>query len=90
MMAWKCTRPRAWNCLARNRLLNEIGLCSALFLAAAPEAATSPGRVKSLVPPGAPPYQIWAAPLVCMTTAFLGLTYLAPAHPHRRITIEVS
>jgi amino acid transporter len=44
---------------------------------------------ESLAPPGAPTYQIWAAPLVCMTIAVLGLTYLAVAQPHHKITSGV-
>lgn len=38
----------------------------------------------------APTYQIWAAPLVCVTIAILGLAYLALAHPHETITRGVA
>jgi len=44
----------------------------------------------SLAPPDAPVYQIWAAPLVLATIAILGLSYLALARPHRKMTAEVS
>jgi len=37
-----------------------------------------------------PPYQISAEPLVCVTSAVLGLTHLAVAPPHRKITSHVS
>ena len=39
----------------------------------------------SLAPPGAPAYQVWAAPLVLALIATVGLAYLALAKPHRRI-----
>jgi amino acid transporter len=38
---------------------------------------------ESLAPPGAPFYQVWAAPLVLALIAFTGLVYLAWARPHR-------
>jgi lipopolysaccharide export LptBFGC system permease protein LptF len=38
----------------------------------------------SLAPPGAPTYQVWAAPIVLAVIAVVGLTYLAVARPHRR------
>lgn len=38
----------------------------------------------SLAPPGAPIYQIWAAPLLLATIAILGVSYLALAQPQRR------
>jgi amino acid transporter len=40
----------------------------------------------SLAPPGAPTYQVWAAPIVLAVIAVLGLTYLAVARPHRRLS----
>jgi amino acid transporter len=43
---------------------------------------------ESLAPPGAPTYQIWAAPLVCIAIAVVGLTYLALARPHHKFTEE--
>jgi amino acid transporter len=39
----------------------------------------------SLAPPGAPAYQVWAAPIVLAVIAAVGLTYLALARPHRRL-----
>jgi amino acid transporter len=39
---------------------------------------------RSLAPPGAPDYQVWAAPLFVGAVAVLGLTYLATARPHHR------
>ena len=39
----------------------------------------------SLAPPGAPWYQIWAAPLVLALIAGVGLAYLTVAKPHRRL-----
>lgn len=38
----------------------------------------------SLAPPGAPAYQVWAAPILLATIAVVGLTYLAVARPHER------
>jgi amino acid transporter len=40
---------------------------------------------ESLAPPGAPFYQVWAAPLVLALIAAVGLLYLGLAKPHRRI-----
>jgi amino acid transporter len=39
----------------------------------------------SLAPPGAPGYQIWAAPIVLAVIAVAGLSYLVIAKPHRRL-----
>jgi amino acid transporter len=39
----------------------------------------------SLAPPGAPAYQVWAAPIVLAVIAVGGLGYLAIARPHRRL-----
>lgn len=39
----------------------------------------------SIAPPGAPWYQVWAAPIVLSVITVLGLTYLAIARPHRKI-----
>jgi len=39
----------------------------------------------TLVPYGAPWYQIWAAPLVLAVIAVAGLTYLVAARPHRSL-----
>ena len=39
----------------------------------------------ALAPPGAPFYQVWAAPLVLAAIAVAGLGYLALAAPHRRV-----
>jgi amino acid transporter len=39
----------------------------------------------SLAPPGAPAYQVWAAPIVLAVIAAGGLSYLAIARPHRRL-----
>ena len=41
---------------------------------------------ESLAPPGAPFYQVWAAPIVLALIAVAGLAYLALAKPHRRIS----
>jgi amino acid transporter len=38
----------------------------------------------SLAPPGAPGYQVWAAPIVLGAIALAGLSYVAIAKPHRR------
>ena len=40
---------------------------------------------ESLAPPGAPWYQVWAAPLVLSLIAVLGLLYLTLAKPQRRL-----
>src|SRR5919109_1178251 len=39
---------------------------------------------ESLAPPGAPVYQVWAAPVVLAAIALAGLTYLVAAKPHGR------
>jgi amino acid transporter len=39
----------------------------------------------SLAPPGAPAYQIWAAPIVLAVIGVAGLSYLFVAKPHRRL-----
>jgi amino acid transporter len=39
----------------------------------------------SLAPPGAPGYQIWAAPIVLAIIAVAGLVYLVAARPQRRL-----
>jgi amino acid transporter len=44
----------------------------------------------SLAPPGAPGYQIWAAPLFVGAISVLGLTYLAVARPHRAAAATAS
>lgn len=40
---------------------------------------------ESLAPPGAPGYQVWAAPLVLAFIGTVGLAYLAAARPHRKL-----
>ncbi len=40
---------------------------------------------ESLAPPGAPVYQVWAAPLVLALIAAVGLAYLVVARPQRRV-----
>jgi amino acid transporter len=40
---------------------------------------------ESLAPPGAPWYQIWAAPVVITAIAVAGLAYLVAARPQRRL-----
>ena len=39
----------------------------------------------SLAPPGAPFYQVWAAPLVLALIAVTGIAYLLIARPHKRL-----
>jgi amino acid transporter len=39
----------------------------------------------ALAPPGAPTYQVWAAPIVLAIIVVVGLAYLAWAKPHRRV-----
>ena len=39
----------------------------------------------SLAPPGAPVYQVWAAPIVLAIIGIAGLTYLVVARPDRRV-----
>jgi hypothetical protein len=39
----------------------------------------------SLAPPGAPLYQVWAAPILLAVIGVVGLTYLALARPQRRL-----
>jgi hypothetical protein len=38
-----------------------------------------------LAPPGAPAYQVWAAPILLAAIAVAGLAYLVLARPHERI-----
>jgi amino acid transporter len=42
----------------------------------------------SLAPPGAPAYQVWAAPILLATIAVVGLTYLAVVRPHRGLAAQ--
>jgi hypothetical protein len=37
----------------------------------------------SLAPPGAPAYQVWAAPIVLTAIGAAGLLYMLAARPHR-------
>ena len=39
---------------------------------------------RSLAPPDAPDYQVWAAPLFLGAVGVLGLAYLFAARPHQR------
>jgi amino acid transporter len=39
----------------------------------------------SLAPPGAPIYQVWAAPIVLVVIGAVGLSYLLVAKPHHRL-----
>ena len=41
---------------------------------------------RSLAPPDAPVYQVWAAPIVLAVIATVGLVYLLVAKPHRKLT----
>lgn len=41
---------------------------------------------KSLAPPGAPVYQVWAAPIFLALVAVVGIAYLLVAKPQRRLT----
>ena len=40
---------------------------------------------ESLAPPGAPFYQVWAAPLVLALIAAVGLVYMVVAKPQRKV-----
>jgi len=40
---------------------------------------------RSLAPPDAPIYQIWAAPILLATIAVVGVTYMVVARPHRKL-----
>ncbi len=40
---------------------------------------------RSLAPPGAPEYQVWAAPIVLVAIAVLGAMYLIVVRPHRAL-----
>jgi amino acid transporter len=42
----------------------------------------------SLAPPGAPSYQVWAAPILLATIAGVGLTYLVVARPQRGLAAD--
>jgi amino acid transporter len=44
----------------------------------------------SIAPPGAPFYQVWAAPLVLAVIGATGLAYLMVARPHRRLEPAVA
>jgi len=39
----------------------------------------------SLAPPGAPTYQVWAAPMSLAVIAVMGVVYLVVAQPQRRL-----
>ena len=39
---------------------------------------------ESLAPPGAPVYQVWAAPILLAAITVVGLLYLAAVRPHHR------
>ena len=39
----------------------------------------------SLAPPGAPVYQVWAAPIVLAVIGTVGVTYLILARPQRKL-----
>ena len=45
---------------------------------------------RSLAPPGAPTYQIWAAPIVLAAIAAFGAVYLIVVRPHRALTTPPS
>jgi amino acid transporter len=49
------------------------------------EAANIAWPRDSIAPPGAPFYQVWAAPLVLAVIGVTGLAYLLIARPHRRL-----
>ena len=40
---------------------------------------------ESLAPPGAPVYQVWAAPIVLAAITVAGVAYLVVARPHRKL-----
>jgi hypothetical protein len=40
----------------------------------------------SLAPPGAPVYQVWAAPILLAVIGAAGVTYLVVRRPQRRLT----
>ena len=42
----------------------------------------------SLAPPGAPTYQVWAAPMLLVAIAVVGLIYMLFARPQRKLTME--
>ena len=42
----------------------------------------------SLAPPGAPTYQVWAAPMLLVAIAVVGLIYMLFARPQRKLTLE--
>ena len=44
----------------------------------------------SLAPPGAPFYQVWAAPIVLAAIAAFGAVYLIVVRPHRALTTPPS
>jgi hypothetical protein len=44
----------------------------------------------ALAPPGAPVYQVWAAPIVLAAIAVAGALYMLVARPHRRAPADVT
>lgn len=44
----------------------------------------------ALAPPGAPVYQVWAAPIVLAAIAVAGVLYMLVARPHRRAPADVT
>ena len=75
-----------WVPLARTRLGRRSGtVINALAVAwLAFEAVNIAWPRTSLAPPGAPGYQVWAAPIVLGAIGAAGLLYMLVARPHRR------
>jgi amino acid transporter len=72
----------SWSPLGRARwgtALNVVAVCWLTF-----ETINIAWPRKSLAPPDAPFYQVWAAPLTLVAIAALGAAYLVVARPHVR------
>ena len=77
-----------WVPAGRFRLGRRLGLVvNALAVGwLAFEAVNIAWPRRSLAPPDAPTYQVWAAPIVLSIIAVLGVAYLLIARPHRTLT----
>jgi amino acid transporter len=74
-------RPKAHVQLGRAGLvINALAVCWLAF-----ETVNIAWPRASIAPPGAPFYQVWAAPLVLLAIAATGLGYLLLARPHRKL-----
>ena len=75
---WK--PPATSGCDAAGTVVNALAVVWLAF-----ETVNIAWPRTSLAPPGAPAYQVWAAPVVLAGILVVGLGYLLVARPHRRV-----